>query len=64
MTKQLTTLKYLETGSLTEAESYYDLHKRLEILARKLNNLLQRISESHGKPGAVDEPPHVYSNLA
>lgn len=36
-----------ETESLHNKELYDDLHKRLEILGKKLNSFLQTIIESH-----------------
>ena len=36
-----------ETESLHNKELYDDLHKRLEILGKKLNSFLQTITESH-----------------
>lgn len=39
-----------ETGSLQDVEVYNDLHARLEVLGKKINNFLIAISKNH-KPG-------------
>lgn len=41
----------LETESLQDKKLYDHLHQKLEQLGRKLNNFLQSIQRSHGKPG-------------
>ncbi|MEK6780467.1 MAG: four helix bundle protein [Bacteroidota bacterium] len=51
-----------ETKSLTDESSYQELHKRLEILGRKINNFLIAVEKGHGKPYQVNDPETDYSN--
>jgi four helix bundle protein len=44
-----------ETKSLTDKNTFDELHERLTILGRKINNFLQTIQTSHQKPGQVNE---------
>jgi four helix bundle protein len=50
-----------ETGSLTDKEVYDDLHRRLSILGKKLNNFLNSVQQSHS---SAKEPEEVYQPLA
>ena len=36
-----------ETGSLTNSDCYEDLRRKLEILGKKLNSLIQSVEEGH-----------------
>ena len=36
-----------ETGSLTDGELYTDLHRRLELLGKKLNTFIQSVEKQH-----------------
>ena len=51
-----------ETGSLTNKELFDNLHKRLQILGRKINNFLQTVQASHQKPGHVNESEGEYNS--
>jgi four helix bundle protein len=51
-----------ETGSQKDSQLYEDLHDRIEILGKKLNNFIQKIEHdlatkkaSSGKPEALDQ---------
>ena len=52
-----------ETKSLTNELIYRELHQRLEVLGRKINNFLLAVERSHGKPYQANEPQTDYSNL-
>ncbi len=36
-----------ETGSLTDADLYHDLHNRLELLGKKINSFIQSVERQH-----------------
>ena len=44
-----------ETESLKDKILYDRLHQNLELLGRKLNNFLQSVQQSHGKPGLTND---------
>jgi four helix bundle protein len=46
-----------ETGSLSDTNLYENLHARLIILGKKINNFLQYIEKSHFKPGNKPKDP-------
>jgi four helix bundle protein len=54
------TIDHLETlyecESLTNKATFEDLHKRLQILGRKINNFLKTVASSHERPNLVQEP--------
>jgi four helix bundle protein len=51
-----------ETGSLTDSNTFNELHIKLQLLGKKLNNFLQSVQASHYKPGSqVNEPDEIYS---
>jgi four helix bundle protein len=52
-----------ETGSLTDKELFNDLHSRLNILGRKINNFLQSVQTSHQRPGSVAESQGDYNTV-
>jgi hypothetical protein len=56
-------LKYsFETGSLSNKDLYKNLHGRLNILGKKINNFLKYTQQSHFRPGdKVEEPEETYS---
>ena len=54
----------LETKSLTDEPIYKELHQRLEILGRKINNFLKAVESGHGKPYEVNDPQASYLNPA
>ena len=39
-----------ETNSLSNEKLFYDLHKRLELLGKKLNKFLQSVEREHNNP--------------
>lgn len=39
-----------ETKSLADEKLYYELHEKLELLGKKLNNFLQAVERGHKKP--------------
>jgi len=49
-----------ETKSLTDEFTYKELHMRLEVLGRKINNFLKAVEQGHGKPYQVDDPETDY----
>jgi four helix bundle protein len=49
-----------ETKSLDDEVVYKDLHARLIILGKKINNFLQAVQRSHNKPSGVEEPEAEY----
>ncbi len=51
-----------ETKSLTDEPTYKELHQRLEVLGRKINNFLLAVQKGHGKPYQVNDPETLYSN--
>lgn len=52
-----------ETKSITDELVYQDLHQRLEVLGRMINNFLSAVERSHNKPYKVNDPETVYLNL-
>ena len=51
-----------ETKSLTDELVYQELHHRLEVLGRKINNFLIAVERGHGKPYQVNDPETDYPN--
>lgn len=51
-----------ETNSLTDKNSFDDIHKRLIVLGRKINNFLQSVQTSHKRPGQVNESEGEYNS--
>jgi four helix bundle protein len=50
-----------ETGSLSDKTKFDDLHRRLDILGRKINNFLTSIQQSHS---SAKEPEEEYLALS
>ena len=51
-----------ETKSLTNEETYHELHQRLEVLGKKINNFRMAVERGHGKPYQINDPKLDYSN--
>lgn len=49
-----------ETKSLDNEVVYKDLHGRLTLLGKKINNFLQAVQRTHNKPSVVEEPKTEY----
>lgn len=43
-----------ETESMRDKELYDRLHKKIELLGRKLNNFMQSLQRSHERPGLIN----------
>lgn len=52
-----------ETKSLTDQLVYQELHHRLDVLRRKINNFLSAVERGHNKPSQVNDPDIDYSSL-
>ncbi len=50
-----------ETKSITDELVYKELHQRLEVLGRKINNFLMAVERGHEKPYQVNDPETEYS---
>lgn len=46
----------METKSLTDLDLFSDLHARLEVLGRKINNFIKAVERQHNTSTSVSEP--------
>lgn len=51
-----------ETKSLTSEETHHELHQRLEVLGKKINNFRMAVERGHGQPYQINDPKLDYSN--
>lgn len=53
----------VETKSMIDLDLYNDLHARLEVLGRKINNFIKAVERQHNTSPSVNEPVIGYTEF-